>query len=232
MRAEGLEPPHLAAPAPKAGVSTNSTTPAGARSWYASRLRPHVLVEQRDAVAVRDRDVAAVRLRPADADLVAGGAEQPADVRETGSRRSSAVYAYSATRPLGSFVLKRVGRPAAVRVDEAAEERPGMRRDDRELPELEDDRTLVLRAPPVLRERLGQRAQPDSIRTQLWTLCGRTCACRPGTAASSARQHSSMIAGYALSQVMTSWYAAGRTGSRRRGTTRGGTRRRVVGRLP
>src|SRR4051812_28002557 len=30
MRAEGLEPPHLAAPAPKAGVSTNSTTPAAA----------------------------------------------------------------------------------------------------------------------------------------------------------------------------------------------------------
>lgn len=25
----GLEPPHLAAPAPKAGVSTNFTTPAG-----------------------------------------------------------------------------------------------------------------------------------------------------------------------------------------------------------
>lgn len=28
MRAEGLEPPRLAPPAPKAGVSTNSTTPA------------------------------------------------------------------------------------------------------------------------------------------------------------------------------------------------------------
>ena len=28
MRAEGLEPPNLAAPAPKAGVSANSTTPA------------------------------------------------------------------------------------------------------------------------------------------------------------------------------------------------------------
>src|ERR1700761_5141270 len=28
MRAEGLEPPRLAAPAPKAGVSTDSTTPA------------------------------------------------------------------------------------------------------------------------------------------------------------------------------------------------------------
>jgi hypothetical protein len=28
MRAEGLEPPHLSAPAPKAGVSANSTTPA------------------------------------------------------------------------------------------------------------------------------------------------------------------------------------------------------------
>ncbi len=30
MRAEGLEPPRLAPPAPKAGVSTSSTTPAGA----------------------------------------------------------------------------------------------------------------------------------------------------------------------------------------------------------
>ena len=28
MRAEGLEPPRLAPPAPKAGVSTNFTTPA------------------------------------------------------------------------------------------------------------------------------------------------------------------------------------------------------------
>ena len=28
VRARGLEPPHLAAPDPKSGVSTNSTTPA------------------------------------------------------------------------------------------------------------------------------------------------------------------------------------------------------------
>ena len=34
MRAEGLEPPRLAAPAPKAGVSANSTTPAAAISSY------------------------------------------------------------------------------------------------------------------------------------------------------------------------------------------------------
>ncbi len=35
MRAEGLEPPWLAPPAPKAGVSTNSTTPASAVATFA-----------------------------------------------------------------------------------------------------------------------------------------------------------------------------------------------------
>src|SRR4051794_8601888 len=38
MRAKGLEPPHLAALAPKADVSTNSTTPAAA-AHTSSRIR-------------------------------------------------------------------------------------------------------------------------------------------------------------------------------------------------
>src|SRR4051794_16378994 len=40
MRAEGLEPPRLAAPAPKAGVSANSTTPARAPSYVTPSAAP------------------------------------------------------------------------------------------------------------------------------------------------------------------------------------------------
>ncbi len=36
VRQEGVEPPHLSAPEPKSGVSTNSTT--GAMGGYSSRL--------------------------------------------------------------------------------------------------------------------------------------------------------------------------------------------------
>ncbi len=43
VRTRGLEPPHLAAPDPKSGVSTNSTTSAWyfvKRSWFVKVVRP------------------------------------------------------------------------------------------------------------------------------------------------------------------------------------------------
>ncbi len=39
VRQEGLEPPHLSAPEPKSGVSTNSTTGAGGHIVAASRAK-------------------------------------------------------------------------------------------------------------------------------------------------------------------------------------------------
>src|SRR3712207_2422862 len=52
MRAEGLEPPRLSPPAPKAGVSTSSTTPAG-ESILGSPARPHSRYGRAEAGFVR-----------------------------------------------------------------------------------------------------------------------------------------------------------------------------------
>ena len=86
MRAEGLEPPHLSAPAPKAGVSANSTTPARpvhrtSRPGGRERSEDHrgavvevVLAEaQHDVARGAQRGVAESGRRPASAAASCGG---------------------------------------------------------------------------------------------------------------------------------------------------------------
>src|SRR5579862_8363235 len=56
VRAKGLEPPRLAPPEPKSGVSTNSTTPATRQDAYSIGPRPKPDACDREAaIARRDR---------------------------------------------------------------------------------------------------------------------------------------------------------------------------------
>ena len=231
MRAEGLEPPRLAAPAPKAGVSTNSTTPARAHHGT-SRLRPHVLVQQRDARAVRDRDVALVGLRPAQAELLARRAEQPADVRGH-VREEPARILVLGDAPARQLGLEAVDGAAPVGVQQPAQELPRV---------LLDDRAAASPRARSAARACGRGRAAGTPRTSRAsrTRCGRSCGSRCGRSAdvrphgwrgSLARQ-SSMISGYARSQRSRAGSAAVSRGTRRRGTTQEVRIRRIVRRLP
>jgi hypothetical protein len=76
-----------------------------------------VFVEQRDAVAVRDRDVAVVGLRPAQTELLAGRAEQAADVRRQVREEPARILVLgdATARKLG---LEAVDGAAAVRMQQ------------------------------------------------------------------------------------------------------------------
>src|SRR4051794_21623680 len=105
MRAEGLEPPHLAAPAPKAGVSTNSTTPAAGtivRHLFGPTCSSSRATLRRCEIEMLGW-FDCVQRKPNCSQVVQNRPRMSADRFEKNQRG----YSYSATRPRGSFVLNR-----------------------------------------------------------------------------------------------------------------------------
>src|SRR4051794_11933969 len=106
MRAEGLEPPRLAAPAPKAGVSTNSTTPAGPLMVRRHSLGPTCWSSKATLLRCEIemlRLFDCVQRTPTCSHVAQKSARMSAERFEKNQRG----YSYSATRPLGSLVVKR-----------------------------------------------------------------------------------------------------------------------------
>lgn len=100
-----------------------------------------------------ERDPVACAPGPLDAERVEGVGVQAADVgRDVGEEVPGIFVAleYPADAPLGP-----IGDAAAVGVDEAPDERPGVSVDDRLLPRIESDPAIVLFAGAVLREEAG-----------------------------------------------------------------------------
>ena len=166
MRAEGLEPPRLAAPAPKAGVSTNSTTPARAPSYVTSSAptcsSSSATLSRCEIEMLRWLDC--VQRRPSCSHVAQNRPRMSGrHVREEPAR--ILVLGDATARQLG---LEAVDGAAAVGVQQAAQEPPRMLLDDPLLPRLEHDRPLVLAA--------ADRAA-ETPRTNLAssTRCGRSC---------------------------------------------------------
>src|SRR5690242_19421906 len=104
MRAEGLEPPRLAAPAPKAGVSTNSTTPAGptmVRHVFGPTCSSSNATLRRCEIEML-RWLDCVQRTPTRSHVAQNRPRMSADRFEKNQRG----YSYSATRPSGNLVLK------------------------------------------------------------------------------------------------------------------------------
>jgi hypothetical protein len=114
-------------------------------------------VHESDGGFAGDGDVERVSVagavRPLDAELVEGvGVELPDVVGDVGEEVPGVFVALALA---GDDLLGPVGDPAAVGVDEPADEFPRMNADDFLLPGFEDDRALVLLAGAVLGEEAG-----------------------------------------------------------------------------
>jgi hypothetical protein len=132
-----------------------------------SGLRPDELVEQLDRGAASDRDDPVAHRPPLDADLVAGLAEDPADV--DGSVRE--VVPRVGVHPVA--VSYRVDESAAVGVNEPSEQPAGSLLDDFLLPGSQRDSAFVLEARSMLREEtrklfgVGTDIRASAIRSRL-----------------------------------------------------------------
>src|SRR3954447_16719652 len=168
MRAEGLEPPNLAAPAPKAGVSANSTTPAregvssyGAQDFGQTCWSSRATLWRCEIEMLRWLDC--VQRSPSCSQVAQKIPRMSAERFEKNQRG----YSYSATRPLGSLVLKRliVRQPS-----ECRRPRRNVHGCSSTIACCQGSRTigrLCLRPGPCCGNTSGQRFHEQSIRTQL-----------------------------------------------------------------
>ena len=120
---------------------------------------------------MRDRDVARVRLRPADPEPLAVLAEQRPDVGRP-IEKNHRGYAYSAVRPLGSSVVKRltVRQPS-----ECSSPRRNSRGNRSTISRCQPVSSILracLRPGPCCGKASGHLLLEPTTRTQRWTACG------------------------------------------------------------